>query len=108
MLLNCARNRMSGPRFLPSGRRFGPYFWSRLEASAVSRPIFMLVVSRFIASSADIACQVGAVPPGLALGAVLILFTPRGLIGLARPTRGGASLSNANTCAVKDPGAYYA
>ena len=34
MLLNWARNRMNGPRFLPSGRRLGPYFWSRVEASA--------------------------------------------------------------------------
>src|SRR5262249_31484851 len=57
MLLNWARNRMTGPRFLPSGKRLGPYFCRRLAASVVSRPFPVSMVSRFAASSADIACQ---------------------------------------------------
>src|SRR5262249_23682670 len=57
MLLNWARNRMTGPRFLPSGKRLGPYFCRRLAASVASRPFPVSVVSRFAASCADIACQ---------------------------------------------------
>src|SRR5215468_8705809 len=60
MLLNWARNRMNGPRFLPSGRRFGPYFWSRAEASAVSSPFSLSVVSRLTTSPSDIACHAAA------------------------------------------------
>src|SRR5262245_15548423 len=48
---------MNGPRFFPSGSRFGPCFRSRVEASAASIPVSPLVASRFRTSSADIACH---------------------------------------------------
>src|SRR5215471_20605491 len=102
ILWNWERNSRNVPRFLPSGKRFGPYFWSRLEASAVPRPVFVLVVSRFITSSALIACQVAAVPTALVLDAVLIMFTPSNRSAVLGPTRGGAILSSARR-AVKKP-----
>jgi hypothetical protein len=37
-LLNWRRNRISGPCFLPSGKRSGPYFVKRRAASAASSP----------------------------------------------------------------------
>src|SRR5262245_25444942 len=72
MLLNCDRSRMSGPRFLPSGNRLGPYFCRRFAASDTSRPFPVSVVRRFAASSADIACQAPS-STVLALAAVLML-----------------------------------
>jgi Polyphosphate kinase 2 (PPK2) len=57
MLLNCAKNRVKGSGFLPSGRRFGPYFSSRAEASDKMRPSSALVPSRSTTSARDIACQ---------------------------------------------------
>src|SRR5262249_44639091 len=72
MLLNWARNRMNGPRFLPSGRRFGPYFRSRAEASTASSPFSSLVASCFTTSSADIACHVAATLSVLSLIATLM------------------------------------
>ena len=64
---------MRGPRFLPSGRRFGPYFWSRLEASAELSPLSALVESSFTTSLAVIACQVAPPPSKFASAFVLIL-----------------------------------
>src|ERR1700733_6321317 len=58
MLLNCDRNRMNGPRFVPSGNRLDPYFCSRLATSPASRPFAALVLSRFMTSSVVMACQV--------------------------------------------------
>jgi len=46
MLLSWERKRANAPRFLPSGSRFGPYFFRRLEASAVARPFSVSVASR--------------------------------------------------------------
>src|SRR6516225_4284425 len=63
---------MNGPRFLPSGRRFGPYFRSRAEASAASSPFSPLVASCFTTSSADIACHVAASLSVFALVATLM------------------------------------
>src|SRR6516165_6893235 len=57
MLLNWDRNRMNGPRFLPSGKRLGPYFCRRVDASLAARPFPLSVVSRFTTSSTDSACQ---------------------------------------------------
>src|SRR5215510_5374649 len=57
MLLNCAKNLTSGPRFLPSGKRFGPYCSRRAEASDRLRPFSELVASRLTTSARDIACQ---------------------------------------------------
>ena len=48
---------MNGPRFLPSGKRLGPYFCKRAEASLVSRPFSVLVVRRFSTSLMVMACQ---------------------------------------------------
>src|SRR5262245_37883717 len=48
---------MNGPRFFPSGRRFGPYFSSRLDASVAPRPFSLLVASFFTTSSMGIAYQ---------------------------------------------------
>src|SRR6266478_3433787 len=72
MLLNCDRNRMNGPRFLPSGSRFGPYFCRRFAASAASKPLPASVVRRFATSSTAIPCQAMASAVGLAFAAVLI------------------------------------
>ena len=51
---------MNGPRFLPSGKRFGPYCRSRAEASDRSRPFSELVTSRLTTSVRDMACQPAA------------------------------------------------
>src|SRR5262252_8812423 len=66
MLLNWEMNRMNGPRFLPSGKRLGPYFCKRVEASPPSRPFPVLVVSRLSTSSTAKACQ--GVGPAADLG----------------------------------------
>src|SRR5215471_8040712 len=58
MLLNCDRNRMNGPRLLPSGKRLGPYFCRRFAASREARPFPMSVARRFTTSSTATACQV--------------------------------------------------
>src|SRR5262249_17983589 len=60
MLLNWSRKRINGPCFLPSGKRLGPYFARRCDASAGSRPLRELVFSRRTTSSAARACQVVA------------------------------------------------
>jgi hypothetical protein len=57
---------MSGPRFLPSGRRLGPYWEMRREASPASSPFAGSVFSRPNISSAGTACQDTASPLGLA------------------------------------------
>src|SRR5262249_16678676 len=49
--------RMKGPRFFPSGRRFGPYFSRRLDASVALRPFSVPVASAFTTSSTGIAYQ---------------------------------------------------
>src|SRR4029077_7251439 len=61
MLLNWEMNRINAPRFLPSGKRLGPYFWRRVDASPTAKPFSVLVVSRFSTSSTVRACQ-GAAP----------------------------------------------
>src|SRR5215813_15510058 len=66
MLLNWEMNRMNGPRFLPSGRRLGPYLRRRVEASPPSRPFPVLVVSRLSTSSTAKACH--GVAPAADLG----------------------------------------
>ena len=89
MLLNWAMNRMNGPRFLPSGRRLGPYFCRRAAASPASRPCSVLVASRLSTSSTVIACQ--AVPSAVvsALTAAAISSSPSRSIRLdARKTEG--------------------
>src|SRR5215831_19763659 len=57
MLLSWDRKRCSGPRFLPSGKRLGPYCCKREEASAASSPASLLVSRRFCTSSAVSACH---------------------------------------------------
>src|SRR5215831_16419655 len=94
MLLNWEMNRMNGPRFLPSGKRLGPYFCKRVEASPVSRPFTMLVSSRLSTSSTAKACQgVGpAADLGFPAASISLLLpvrfavkrvcsTPRGVLG---------------------------
>src|SRR5262249_44058662 len=53
----CAKNLASVLRFLPSGRRFGPYFCSRAEASGGARPCSASVASRSTTSARESACQ---------------------------------------------------
>src|SRR5215510_7529447 len=48
---------MNGARFFPSGRRFGPYFSRRLDASAAPRPFSVVVATFFTTSSTGIAYQ---------------------------------------------------
>src|SRR5262249_50594221 len=79
MLLNWARNSINGPRFLPSGRRFGPCFWSRAEASAALSPFWPLVASRVTTSSADIACHAAASPSVFAFVVTLMPALRRSL-----------------------------
>src|ERR1700748_796974 len=57
MLWNWETNLANGPRFFPSGRRLGPYFWRRAEASDGSSPFSALVASRSTTSVRDRACQ---------------------------------------------------
>ena len=57
MLLNCSRKRISGPRLRADGKRFGPCFAKRREASASSRPAVTLLPSRCTTSSVDRECQ---------------------------------------------------
>src|SRR4029434_5562544 len=76
MLLSCARKRMNGPRFLPSGSRLGPYFCKRVEASLVSRPFSVLVVRRFSTSSTVMACQAVAEAADLEFTAASIQLLP--------------------------------
>src|SRR5215510_7263048 len=57
MLLSWDRKRCSGPRFLPSGRRLGPYCCRREEASAASKPVSLLVPRCFCTSSVVRACH---------------------------------------------------
>src|SRR6516165_6411148 len=78
MLLNWARNRTNGPRFLPSGKRFGPYFCSRLEASPASRPFSISVVRRLTTWSTAIVCQVTSSAVGLAFVLLIDLFRQAG------------------------------
>jgi len=62
---------MNGPRFLPSGKRLGPYFCSRLEASPASRPFSISVVRRRTTSSTAMACQAMPSAVGLAFAALI-------------------------------------
>src|SRR5215470_14241539 len=78
MLLNWDRNRMNGPRFLPSGKRLGPYFCRRVDASLAARPFPTSAVSRFTTSSTDIACQGATSLAAFAFAAVL-MFVLRSL-----------------------------
>src|SRR5262245_55791063 len=48
---------MKGPRFFPSGRRFGPYLLNRPDASVAPRPCSVLGASFFMTSSMGIAYQ---------------------------------------------------
>src|SRR5262245_62769193 len=57
MLLNWEKNLVNGPRFFPAGKRFGPCFWIRVEASDRVRPFSALVTSRSTTSARGIACQ---------------------------------------------------
>jgi hypothetical protein len=57
--LNWAKNRINGPRFLPSGKRFSPCVFNRFEASTASRPFAALAASCLKTSSIDIACEAG-------------------------------------------------
>jgi hypothetical protein len=62
---------MNGPRFLPSGKRLGPYFCRRIEASPASRPFPISVVSRLTTSSTAMACQVIPSAVGLAFAPLI-------------------------------------
>src|SRR5262249_19889024 len=76
-LLNWAKNRINGPRFLPSGKRFGPYVFKRFEASTASRPFPATVASCRKTSSRDTACQAAdllAVFGGVAALMLVLLF----------------------------------
>src|SRR5262249_40770046 len=66
---------MNGPRFLPSCKRLGPYFCSRLEASPASRPFWISVVSRRSTSSTRMACQV--IPSAVGLAFALLIGVVR-------------------------------
>src|SRR5262245_60928721 len=67
---------MRGPRRLPSGNRFGPYFCSRVEASPASSPLRLSVTSCFTTSSAGMACQAMASPAVLTFAAVsMVVFS---------------------------------
>ena len=83
MLLNWANNRINGPRPLPSGKRFGPYFLKRVETSAESRPFPASVASCCKTSSACIACQAMSPLELLAFVAALMLS----LLLLSAPAR---------------------
>ena len=63
---------MNGPRFLPSGSRFGPYFCRRFAASAASRPFPVSVASRSTTSSTAMACQAVVSAAGFAFTVLLI------------------------------------
>ena len=76
MLLNCDRNRMNGPRFVPSGNRLDPYLFSRLATSPSSRPLFASVLIRFITSSAVMACQGDTSPAGFTIEAASMSISP--------------------------------
>src|SRR5262245_13964390 len=56
-LLTSEKTLASALRFLLSGRRFGPYFWSRAEASDTLRPVSALVPSCVTTSVGGRACQ---------------------------------------------------
>src|SRR5262245_23415128 len=76
MLLNCAKNLVNGPRFLPSGKRFGPYCWSRAEDSGRLRPFSELVTSRLTTSACDMACQAATSLSVFVFTVVLMDATP--------------------------------
>src|SRR5262249_39913304 len=67
---------MNGPRLLPSGRRFGPYFERRCETSLVSKPFLGLVFSRRRISLLVTVCQAGTSLIGLAIVAASICSVP--------------------------------
>src|SRR5215470_8903253 len=75
MLLSWEAKRINGPCFLPSGRRFGPCFWSRVEASPASRPSVTRVASCFTTSSTLRACQAVAAA-GLGVDAASMSVSP--------------------------------
>src|SRR5580693_1896279 len=76
MLLNWARNRISGPFFLPCGKRFGPSVLRRSAASAASKPRLGSTRSFFSTSSADMACQVAGTDPESGVSAMLTFNPP--------------------------------
>src|SRR5262249_6278191 len=82
MLLNWVKNLATGPRLLPSGRRLGPNFWSRAEASDGVRPLWASVASRSTASAWDRACQAA---PSLTVFVVTVVLVRRR--GEGRTTR---------------------
>src|SRR5215468_6073678 len=86
-LLKCAKNFANRLRFLPSGRRFGPYFERRRETSLVSKPFLGSVFSRRKTSSVAIACQVGTSLMGLAIAVAYICPLPFGYIGPCQLSR---------------------
>src|SRR5215510_1316296 len=66
---------VNGPRFFPSGRRFGPYFSRRLDASAAPSPFSVLVASFLTTSSTSIAYQATiSLAVSAFVGAVMIGF----------------------------------
>jgi len=93
MLLNWDRNRMNGPRFLPSGKRFGPYFCSWLEASPAPRPFSISVVRRLTTWSTVMVCQVIPSAVGLAFALLIGLFRQAGssLTAMAHPAANARS-----------------
>ena len=76
MLLNCDRNRMNGPRFVPSGNRLDPYSCSRLATSPASRPFVALVLSCLMTSSAVMACHVDTSLADLTFEAASMAISP--------------------------------
>jgi len=87
MLLNCDRNRMNGPRLVPSGNRLDPYFCSRLATSPASRPFLALVLSRFMTSSVVMACQVETSLADLTFEAASMSISPLLLPGYSVTAR---------------------
>src|SRR5215468_9613870 len=68
---------MNGPRFFSSGRRFGPYFSSRLDASVAPRPFCLSTASLFTTSSMGIAYQATlSVAASAFVGSVMMIGLP--------------------------------
>src|SRR5262245_8208991 len=78
MLRNWEKKRMTAPRFLPSGSRFGPCCCKRRDASWGSRPFEALVLKRFTTSSTDRACQAGVALAEFGITVALISPAPCG------------------------------
>src|SRR6476646_2828394 len=77
--------RTNDPRFFPSGRRFGPYFSRRLDASVALRPFSVPVASVFTTSSTGIAYQATtSLAVSAFVGAVMIGLPVSGLRSVAK------------------------